>query len=111
MGSLLLCFIVIASMLVFQRDKAQAQNSQLGEACRSEIIKRLREWSVTSVTGDVVEWSKSDRLNPTVIHGDFDGNSHPDIALLIQNRAKPVLDYPNEHILHSLPFASADLQV
>jgi hypothetical protein len=61
---------------------------------RSEITKRLREWSVTSVTGDVVEWSKSHRLNPTVIHGDFDGDSHPDIALLIQNRAKPVLDYP-----------------
>jgi hypothetical protein len=29
MGSFLLCFIVIASMLAFQSDRAQAQNSQL----------------------------------------------------------------------------------
>jgi hypothetical protein len=94
MGSLLLFFIVIASTLVFLSDTAQAQNSRLEEACRGEITKKLREWTVTSVTAEVTEWSKSHRLNPTVIHGDFDGDSNPDIALLIQNRAKAVLDYP-----------------
>jgi hypothetical protein len=66
----------------------------LEEACRGQITKKLREWTVTSVTADVAEWSKSHRLNPTIIHGDFDGDSNPDIALLIQNRAKAVLDYP-----------------
>ena len=28
-----------------------------------------------------------------MVHGDFDGDGHLDIALLIQNRLKPVLDY------------------
>jgi hypothetical protein len=54
MGSLLLCFVV-ASMLVLQSETAQAQNSQLEESCRGEITKKLREWSVTSVTADVAE--------------------------------------------------------
>jgi hypothetical protein len=95
MGSLLLCFIAIASMLVLQSDTAQAQSRRLEEACRGQITKKLREWTVTSVTADVAEWSKSHRLNPTIIHGDFDGDSHSDIAILIQNRATPVLDYPD----------------
>jgi len=93
MRSLFLCFVIV-SLLVFQSDTSQAQNSRLEKGCRAEITKKLREWSITSVTVDVAEWSKSHRLNPTIIRGDFDGDSHPDTALLIQNRAKPVLDYP-----------------
>jgi hypothetical protein len=88
-------FIVIASILAFQAVTPQAQTSQLEEACRGEITKKIREWSVSSVTVAVAEWAKSHRKNPTVVHGDFDGDGHPDIALLIQNRLKPILDYPD----------------
>jgi hypothetical protein len=86
---------IVIAMLIFQAGTAQAQNSQLEKACRGEITKKLREWSITSVSADVAEWSKSHGLDPTLVHGDFDGDSHPDIALLIQNRATPVLDYPD----------------
>ncbi len=40
------------------------------------------------------EWAKSNQQNPTLVHGDFDGDGHLDIALLIQDWPKPVLDYP-----------------
>jgi hypothetical protein len=88
------CFIVIASLLFFQTASAQAQNSRVEEACRAQITNKLREWSVSSVTLAVAEWAKSHRINPTLVRGDFDEDGRTDIALLIQNRLEPVLDYP-----------------
>lgn len=84
----------IVLMLVFQASAVQAQKGGLEGACKSQITKKLREWSITSVKADVAEWTKSHRANPTLVRGDFDGDGHLDIALLIQNRPKPVLEYP-----------------
>lgn len=91
MRSVLSHFIVL--MLVCQAGTVQAQKGGLEVACKAQITKQLREWSVTSVTVDVAEWTKSHRRNPSLVHGDFNGDGHLDIALLIQNRLKPVLDY------------------
>lgn len=85
---------VIASFLVLHAATSRAYTGQLEKACKAEISKRLREWSVSSVAVTVAEWAKSHRINPTMVIGDFDGDGHRDIAVLIQNRLDPVLDDP-----------------
>lgn len=93
-GSFVLSHLIVALMLVFGAEAAQTQRDGLEGTCKAQITKKLQEWSVTSISADVAAWSKSHRKNPTLVRGDFNGDGHLDVALLIQNRAKPVLDYP-----------------
>jgi hypothetical protein len=90
---LFLRFIAVG-LLLFLPAVSIAQDAQTEKRCGEQLDNSLRQWSISSVTGEVAEWAKSRRMNPTFVQGDFDGDGRADIALLIQNRSEPSLEYP-----------------
>ena len=92
---------LVALMLAAPACIAQASEDALESACKARIATTFREWTVASVTPDVSQWAKSQQLNPTLVYGDFDGDGHLDLALLVQDRSSPILDYPERaHASH-----------
>ncbi len=83
-----------APMLAVPACIAQASEEALERACKAQIAATFREWTVAPVTTEVRQWAQSQHANPTVVYGDFDGDGRLDVALLIQDRSNPVLDYP-----------------
>ena len=66
----------------------------LDDACTARIAARFRTWTIASVTTDVAAWAKGQGFDPVRARGDFDTDGRPDLALLVQERATPVAQYP-----------------
>lgn len=63
-------------------------------ACETKLTAKFKQWRFAPVMQDVAEFAKAQHKDPTVTHGDFDGDGRRDIALLIQDGANPNPDYP-----------------
>jgi hypothetical protein len=82
---------LVALTLVLSVCLAQASEEGLESACKAQIATKFRQWVVASVTADVARSAESRHVNPTLVHSDFDGDGQLDVALLVQDRPKPVL--------------------
>jgi len=85
---------VLASLLVLGGCLARPADGALEEACKTRLGARLAEWTMASVAPDVAAWAHTQGFDPRVARGDFDGDGRVDVALLVQARATPVLEYP-----------------
>ena len=85
---------VLASLLVLGGCLARPADGALEEACKARLGARLAEWTMASVATDVAAWAHTQGFDPRVARGDFDGDGRVDVALLVQARATPVLEYP-----------------
>lgn len=70
--------------------------ADLEDSCKTLINQALPVWTMASVSEDVKAFVAAElRADPLRIRGDFDGDGRQDIALLIQNRAQPLLQEPD----------------
>lgn len=72
----------------------RAYAADLEQSCGTLLDRALPAWTLASVSGEVKAFAEQQQADPVKIRGDFDGDGREDIALLIQNRARPVLDEP-----------------
>jgi len=86
--------LVLASLLVLGGCLARPADGALEEACKARLGARLAAWTLASVAPDVAAWAHTQGFDPRVARGDFDGDGRVDVALLVQARATPVLEYP-----------------
>lgn len=69
--------------------------ADLEQACKKLLDRTLPVWTVASVSEEVRTLAAERKIDPLKIRGDFDGDGRQDIALLVQNRARPVLQEPD----------------
>jgi hypothetical protein len=82
----------LASMALFSLDgSATTWVESIPVACSTEIGNRLKDWRPLKVTAEVRERSKSQRFNPIVTKGDFDGDGREDVAVLGRSGGAAVL--------------------
>lgn len=74
--------------------QAQTDEQDLVNACQGLVTAKYRQWRFVPVMPAVAEFAKSRNVNPTIIFGDFDGDSRKDVALLVQDGPVPATDYP-----------------
>jgi hypothetical protein len=73
-----------------------AYAADLEQSCKTLLNQALPVWTMASVSEDVKAFAAAElQADPLKIRGDFDGDGHQDIALLIQNRAQPVFAEPD----------------
>jgi hypothetical protein len=73
-----------------------AYAADLEQSCKTLLNQALSVWTMASVSEDVKAFAAAElQADPLKIRGDFDGDGHQDIALLIQNRAQPVFAEPD----------------
>ena len=65
------------------------------ESCKALLDQTLPVWTMASISEDVKTFTEGQQADPVKIRGDFDGDGRQDIALLIQNRARPVFEEPD----------------
>lgn len=61
---------------------AQAKPPELPAACQTLITKNFPAWKPVVPAADVVAWAKSQKFNPVIAVGDFDGNGQKDWATI-----------------------------
>jgi len=83
-----LCLAVSAVM-------AQTEVPSLMAACNAQISAKFPQWRLAPVSRDVEEFAKNQKVSPTRVSGDFDGDGRADIALLVFSGPVPVPDYPD----------------
>ncbi len=86
--------VIISLVLMLLANNSWATEDNIIGKCETLISKKFSQWRRASVTSEVDEWAKSKGKSPTEIHGDFDGNTSQDVALLIQVGPNPKNDYP-----------------
>lgn len=70
--------------------------ADLEESCKKRINQALPVWTMSSVSEDVKEFVAAElQADPLKVKGDFDGDGRQDVALLIQNKAQPLLKEPD----------------
>lgn len=94
MGRLAVSAFAAAALTVASIAGAPAHAADLEQSCRALLDHRLPHWTLASVSEEVKAFAEQQQADPVKIRGDFDGDGREDIALLIQNRARPVLDEP-----------------
>jgi len=73
-----------------------AYAADLEQSCKTLLDQALPVWTISSISEEVKAFTaKEPQADPLKIRGDFDGDGHQDIALLIQNRAQPVIEEPD----------------
>lgn len=87
--------LFIATLLILSPPVYAAD---LEDSCKTLINQALPVWTMASVSEDVKAFVAAElRADPLRIRGDFDGDGRQDIALLIQNRAQPLLQEPDRN--------------
>jgi hypothetical protein len=95
---------LLAFMLFLQFRQAYADETNILEACETQLSVKFTIWRFAAVTPDVAAFAKSHHEDPTITYGDFDGDGRKDdVALLIQTGNNPEPGYPRR--LDSLQIA------
>ena len=69
--------------------------ADLEQPCKILLNQTLPVWTMASISEEVKTFTAEQQADPLRIRGDFDGDGRQDIALLIQNRARPVFEEPD----------------
>lgn len=72
-----------------------AYSADLEKSCKTLLNQTLPVWTMASISEEVKTFTAEQQADPLRIRGDFDGDGRQDIALLIQNRARPVFEEPD----------------
>jgi len=95
---------MVCALLILLVHSQKANADGLLDACKAKIDARFTKWRFASLDPEVAEYSRSRQVDPTITHGDFDGDGRGDIALLIQDGPNPKTEYPER--LDSLHIAA-----
>lgn len=87
-------FIVVTLISLFVIN-LPAYAADLEQSCKTLLNQTLPVWTMASISEEVKTFAAGRHADPLKIRGDFDGDGHQDIALLIQNRARPVFEEPD----------------